>query len=68
MNNQSRYTLRIAAGLYLLYLAYSLLKNWSPDSKTKIIAIISILIFTVSAVILIVTSVKNLIKMNKNKK
>ena len=68
MNNQSRFTLRIVAGLYLFYLTYSLLKNWDPNSKSKIVAILSILIFSITGIILIIMSVKSLIKANKDEK
>ncbi|MFA6941093.1 MAG: hypothetical protein WCQ54_08960 [Clostridiaceae bacterium] len=68
MNNKSRLTLRIIAGLYLLYSAYSLLTNWDPKSKFKIAAILSILIFSVTGIILIIMSVKSLIKTNKDEK
>ncbi len=62
--NNNTNPLRIIAGFYLLYLVYSLVKDWQRLDN-KVLFGIFIAIFTVFGIVLIITSALSLLR-NKN--
>ena len=60
--------LYLVAGLYLLYIDYSLLSKWSEvEPNKKIVVIISTIVFATFAVAIIAYSIKGLIAMQQTK-
>ncbi len=57
--------LYIVAGLYLLYLDYSILSKWNEIEGNKPIVVLVAIIFAAFAISIMIYSVKGLIKMNK---
>ena len=60
-SNNVTYTLRIVAGIYLLYLDYSLLKDWQ-HLDNKIFFVLFMTAFAVIALLLIGFSLKSILK------
>jgi Na+/melibiose symporter-like transporter len=63
-SNQVSYPLRIMAGIYLIYLAYSLVKTWA-DLDNKLLFGVFIGIFGVIGILLLITSALGLLR-NRN--
>lgn len=57
--------LYIVAGLYLLYLDYSMLSKWNEIEGNKFIVVIVAILFAAFAIRIMIYAVKGLIKMNK---
>ena len=57
--------LYIVAGLYLLYLDYSILSRWDEIEGNKLIVILVAILFAAFAIRIMIYAIKGLIKMNK---
>ena len=62
-------TLRMVAGLYLLYIDYSLLADWNeiPEQNRTFITI-AIIVFAIAGILLTVISFINLLQLRKKEK
>ena len=67
--NKASLTLRIVAGLYLLYIDYSLLTDWNevPEQNRTFITI-AIIVFAIAGILLTVISFINLLQLRKKEK
>lgn len=67
INDKTRFSIRLIAGLYLMYLAYSLIKNWNINTGSKIVAALFIALFGILGIVLTIISSTELSKMKKKK-
>lgn len=66
---KSSLTLRIVAGLYLLYLVYSMIKESGQDQESnKAVILIAIIFFSIAAVIILATSIRSMLILNNEEK
>lgn len=65
-SDMTSYSLRLVAGLYLLYLDYSLIKEWNNGNANRIIIAAATILFAVVGILLVVHSARNMIRLNKN--
>jgi len=68
-NPQTSLSLRLIAGVYLLYIDYSLIKGYGTmKAGHELLNLISIIFFGITGVLIIVTSAISLIKLHNKKK
>lgn len=65
-NPKTSLSLRMVAGAYLLYIVFSLIKEFGRlEEKDKLFNIIFIIIFSIAAVVILITSTLSWMKLNK---
>lgn len=65
-NPKTSLSLRMVAGAYLLYIVFSLIKEFGRlEEKDKLFNIIFIIIFSIVAVVILITSTLSWLKINK---
>lgn len=68
-NPKTSLSLRMVAGAYLLYIVFSLIKEFGNlAEKDKLFNIIFIIIFSIAGVVILVTSTLSWMKLNKEEK
>lgn len=67
-NPQTSLSLRLIAGVYLLYIDYSLIKGYGTIKEGhELLNLISIIFFGITGVLIVATSAISLMKLNKKK-
>lgn len=63
------YYIRLIAAIYLIYIAYNLLKNWNQiESGERMLILASIIIFIFAGIAIAVISAKGLYKISQDEK
>ena len=65
-NNSFRYMIRILAGIYLLYLSWSLIGGLRSGETSGIVFIIGIAVFIVAGVFFILDALRNILRESRN--